>query len=299
VSDKTAIEWTDATWNPVVGCTHVSAGCDNCYAAREASGRLSGHPVYKGLAVDGKFTGEVRLLPERLDQPLHWTRPRRIFVNSMSDLFHADVPWTFAAEVFAVMSMAQHQFQILTKRPGVMASRVSHPLFKLHLNSERLKRGVSVLPDSRQADGTYAWPLKNVWLGTSVEDEAAAFRIDALRKVPAVLRWLSMEPLLGPVRPDLTGIDWVVVGGESGPGARPMHPDWARALRDQCVAAGVPFLFKQWGEWAPPDLIGYQTEHGPVRRFDDGTVVDRIGKKRAGRVLDGRTWDEYPAVTHA
>jgi protein gp37 len=222
MGDKTGIEWTEATWNPVVGCTHISPGCDHCYAAREASGRLRGIPVYAGLAVGGRFTGEVRCLPERLDQPLRWRKPRRIFVNSMSDLFHQDVPADFICQVWEVMGQAtQHTFQVLTKRPQRMA-----PMLALNV------------PDP--------WP--NVWAGTSIESDRYTFRASYLRDTPAAKRWLSIEPLIGPLPSlDLTGIDWVVVGGESGPGARPMDLDWARWIRDHCESAGVPFFMKQLG----------------------------------------------------
>ena len=265
MSDRSRIEWTDATWSPIVGCKAVSSGCDHCYAAREASGRLSHLPAYAGLAENGVFTGEVRLLPERLNQPLRWRKPRRIFVNSMSDLFHPDVPDGFVAEVFDVMVQApQHTFQILTKRPQRMARWV--------LRSWRRP----ILP--------------NVWLGTSIEEDRYTFRANYLRDTPAAVRFLSLEPLLGPLPSlDLTDIDWVIVGGESGPGARPMHASWVRDIRDRCVTAGIPFLFKQWGEWAPD-----------CARLNDGTWEDadesmtRVGRKWAGRSLDGKVWDEYP-----
>lgn len=290
-SDKTGIEWTDATWNPTTGCDQVSPGCDHCYALTQAKRlKAMGSARYQrdgDPATSGPGFG-LTMHPDVLDQPLRWTRPRRIFVNSMSDLFHKDVTDEFIAQVWAVMSMAkQHTFQILTKRHARMRSVVSSPMFKLMVNAERLRRGVSVLPDSRRPDGTYAWPLGNVWVGVSVEDQKwADIRIPALLDTPAVVRFLSAEPLLGPV--DLTtssfiggdwlkGIHWVIVGGESGVGARPMAADWARTIRDDCQAAGVPFLFKQWGS---------HDEHG-----------EPMHKARAGRELDGRTWDEYPAVS--
>lgn len=331
MSEKSSIEWTDATWNPVLGCSHVSAGCDNCYAAREASGRLKNHPLYESLAVDGKFTGKVRLVPERLEQPLKWKRPRRIFVNSMSDLFHDDVADQFIAKVFAVMGSAgQHQFQVLTKRPGRMASLVGSERFgdlvddaKVELDEEW-----DIMHDRALSWQLGPWPLGNVWLGTSVETQKwADVRIPKLLETPAAVRFLSCEPLLGPIdlgdylarmefeRDDghaaiyRSALRWVLVGGESGPNARPMHPDWARALRDQCVDAGVPFLFKQNGEW-----VGNETRtvwgNEPLAFVDaDGSwrpaetalpapgsvLVRRVGKHVAGRELDGRTWDEYPA----
>lgn len=304
MSDKTGIEWTDATWNPTTGCDKVSPGCDHCYAMTLAPRlKAMGSPRYQNDG-DPKTSGPgfgFTMHPDALDQPLRWTKPRRIFVNSMSDLFHSDMSLDFLAEVFAVMSMApQHTFQVLTKRPGVMRSVLTRNVapipgasmpFKMLVDAARMKRGVSVLPDSRQPDGTYAWPLRNVWLGTSVEDQKRAdLRIPALLATPAAIRFLSMEPLLGPVSfrwakwaplvnashlDGLRGIDWVIVGGESGRGARPMHADWARSLRDECTAAGVAFHFKQWGS---------HDEHGAP-----------MHKKAAGRLLDGRTWDEEPA----
>ena len=271
MGDKTGIEWAQATWNPLVGCTHVSAGCDHCYAAREASGRLSGLPAYQGLAVAGRFTGEVRLLHEKLDQPIRWRKPRRVFVNSMSDLFHDGVPDEYIAKVFAIMARAHwHQYQVLTKRPGRMSSLLGGDQWPYLLADAMDKfsrdRGEDIgvrLMYRTQLTGGSMLPLRNVWLGTSVEDQKwANVRIPQLLRTPAAVRFLSMEPLLSAV--DLgpwlavdraapvvglgsRGIDWVIVGGESGPGARPMHPDWARDLRDQCLAARVPFFMKQLG----------------------------------------------------
>ncbi len=229
-----SIEWTEATWNPVTGCDKVSPGCKHCYAERMALRlRAMGQPNYRnGFA--------VTLQPQALELPLGWKKPRAIFVNSMSDLFHERVPDSFVRQVFDVMRRASwHRFQVLTKR------------------SERLAKLASSLD----------WP-PNVWMGVSVESSSFAHRIDDLRRVPAAVRFLSLEPLLGPLPGlDLRGIDWVIVGGESGPGARPLEPSWATDLRDQCRRAGVAFFFKQWG----------------------GT-----NKKRAGRQLEGRTWDELP-----
>jgi protein gp37 len=228
------IEWTEASWNPVTGCTKASPGCFNCYAERMAK-RLQamGQPNYR----DGF---RVALHPAVLDAPLNWSRSQLIFVNSMSDLFHEDVPLDFIQKVFTVMSRArQHNFQVLTKR------------------SERLDALAKKLP----------WP-SNVWIGVSVESADYAYRIEHLRHVPARTRFVSFEPLLADAgKLDLTDIHWAIVGGESGPGARPMQPEWAIAIRDQCVQQSVPFFFKQWGG---------------------------VQKKKAGRVLDGRVWDEYP-----
>lgn len=288
MSAKTSIEWTDYSWNPVSGCDKVSPGCDHCYAETIAT-RFAGTKAYP----DGF---KVTLKPERPTDPLRkrsW-RGKRVFVNSMSDLFHKDVPDDYIAQVFAIMALAPEiTFQILTKRHGRMRSL---------LNSEAHWRRVGV-------GGVRVLP--NVWLGVSVEDQQRAdLRIPALLDTPAAVRWLSCEPLLGPVdlgaafgtnyggdpREDETGVDWVVVGGESGPGARPMHPEWARTLRDQCQAAGVPFHFKQWGEWVPEDQSPEDAVIPGTYRFDEPTGTIRLGKKTAGRELDGRTWDEWPVM---
>lgn len=365
MADTTHIEWTDATWNPITGCSIVDAGCTNCYAMQLAGTRLRNHPSRAGLTrVSGgrpKWTGEVRFNEQWLDQPLRWTRPRMIFVCAHGDLFHEAVPDDWIDRVFAVMAMCpRHTFQVLTKRPD----RARLHLQKLADDgaADRLSssagdwfgddadcfvanwingwsRPQETPLDRNPANGTVRrWPLPNVWLGTSISDQASAdLRIPHLLATPAAVRFLSAEPLLGPVNllvtdskghdisalrgigcdptdPDgadeyyRTGkLDWVIVGGESGPDARPMHPDWARSLRDQCVAAGVPFFFKQWGEWLP---VGdwYEDHHSslPVRAWngaswtDDGRTggewVARIGKRAAGRLLDGRTWDQMPGV---
>jgi protein gp37 len=280
---KTKIEWATDVWNPVVGCKAVSPGCDHCYAARLVSGRLKHLPAYAGLAEGGVFNGEVRCLPERLLDPITWRKPRRIFVNSMSDLFHPAIERQFQAAVFAVMAATpRHTYQILTKRP----QPAEHILrddwsdfsssFQTEIDEEGFKLGLGELETG------WRWPLPNVWLGTSIESDAYTSRADHLRETPAAVRFLSLEPLLGPLPSlDLTGIGWVIAGGESGPGARPMHPAWVRDIRDRCVAASIPFLFKQWGEWRRVN-----TAHG--------VVVSRVGKKAAGRELDGKVWDEYP-----
>lgn len=228
------IEWTDATWNPVTGCDKVSPGCAHCYAERMAL-RLQAMGQ-----VNYRNGFQVTLQPQMLELPLRWRAPRSIFVNSMSDLFHEEVPAEYVERVFDVMRRASwHRFQVLTKR----AARL------------------------RDLDAQLDWP-DNVWMGVSVESERYLHRIDALRATHAAVRFLSIEPLLGPIeRLDLRGIDWVIGGGESGPGARPMDARWMRSIRDQCVSAGVAFFFKQWG----------------------GT-----NKKKTGRVLEGRTWDEMP-----
>lgn len=240
MSDNSSIEWTEATWNPVTGCTQVSPGCGHCYAKTfaERFRNVPGHPYEMGF--------DLTLRPERLHQPLLWSRPRTIFVNSMSDLFHEDVPLEYIQRVFAVMKAADwHLFQVLTKR------------------SARLAEVAPALD----------WP-DNVWMGVSVENQRWTTRIDELRTVQAIVRFLSCEPLLGPLDLDLAGINWVIVGGESGAHARPMKPEWARSIREQCRDAGVAFFFKQWGAH---DAEG-------VRR----------GKKASGRLLDGRTWNALP-----
>lgn len=298
MSDKTGIEWTDATWNPVLGCSKVSPGCDNCYAI-SMSRRIeaTGNPDYQGLTTADDWTGVVRCLPERLEQPLRWKKPRRIFVNSMSDLFHPDVPDLFIGQVFHIMAAAsQHQFQVLTKRPQRMSGVLSATSWGL--------------------EPIYGWPLPNVWCGTSIESDKYVFRARYVAEAPAAVRFLSLEPLLGPLPSlDLEGIDWVIVGGESGPGARPMHRSWVREIRDQCLAAGVAFFYKQAGQWASysdgelhadrlsnglPEMIMDKnglvlTEDEPCEMELEPTLFLRVGKKAAGRELDGRTWDEYPA----
>jgi len=236
MSDKSAIEWTDATWNPVTGCTQVSPGCDHCYALAfaERFRGVPGHPYEQGF--------DLKLWPERLSLPLQWRQPRRIFVNSMSDLFHRDVPTAYIRKVFDVMVQADwHVFQVLTKRSGRLASL-----------------GQS-LP----------WP-SNIWVGVSIESERYRWRADQLRRVPAKVRFVSAEPLLGPLdKMELDGIHWVIAGGESGAHHRACDPNWVRALRDRCVASSTRFFLKQWGGRTP---------------------------KAGGRELDGRTWDEMPHV---
>lgn len=256
MSSVSKIHWTDATWNPCAGCTKMSPGCANCYAIRNAK-RMAGNPneamqaAYRGLVAGTPgnldWNGTVRILPDRLEQPLHWRKPRRVFVNSLSDMFHKDMPQYYIAQMFKVMEHAnRHTFQVLTKR------------------SSRLRALGAALP----------WP-DNVWAGVSIENDQYLFRADDLRATGAKVKFLSLEPLLGPLpNLNLAGIDWVIVGGESGPKARQMQAEWALDIRDQCVAAGVPFFFKQWGVY---DAAG-----------------KKVGKKKAGRLLDGRLWDEMP-----
>ena len=340
MGDKSKIEWTDATWNPVTGCTKVSQGCKNCYAERlfpraygtRKPGRGNGG---KSVNQTGRTFTDVRTHPDRLDQPLRWRRPRRIFVNSMSDLFHEDVPDEFIDRVFIVMAMAvQHSFQALTKRPQRMFDYLNSQ--DEHWDDHRLEilRSTALVEgytDRPEVD--IRWPLPNVWLGVSVEDQATADeRIPLLLRTPAAVRFLSCEPLLGPISFEglfanpanprdgtnaLEEIDWLIAGGESGPSARPSHPDWFRDLRDQCQAVGVPFFFKQWGEWEIASAANghhdcSMASNGARWVHNDGLVngpswfrddkredtepvgMIRVGKKAAGNVLDGRTWEEYP-----
>ena len=293
----TAIEWATKVWNPTTGCDRVTPGCDHCYALTMAK-RLKGMGSTK-YQTDGdpRTSGPgfgLAIHEDTLGSPLGWRKPQRIFVNSMSDLFHADVPDEFIARVWAVMASApRHTFQVLTKRHGRMRSLLSSEEFRLAVQRRIPHAGASPYV----AAYWKTWPLPNVWLGVSVEDQKRAdLRIPALLDTPAAVRWLSCEPLLGPVDiinglgdSWLTGIDWIVVGGESGPGSRPMHPDWARSLRDQCEVAGVPFLFKQWGSHRPSTV-------GSIVRGGIRFPMVPASKRAAGRVLDGRTWDEYPAA---
>lgn len=405
---STSIEWTDATWNPIRGCSRVSEGCRNCYAEKVAY-RFSGPgKPYEGLLrINAKgervaeWNGQVQLVEKHLLDPLKWgpvvkgcltgreiphagkghcpsctERPRRIFVNSMSDLFHENVPDEWIDRIFAVMALCpQHQFQVLTKRPERMLGYLSTPTKKNHWRREKDGREwkqyefververfkidlfkvspPQALNRASEINGLTPWyPLPNVWLGVSVENQAAADgRIPLLLQTPAAVRFISAEPLLGPVNlramnkhfdafskvafdsltgihswkhPDGSGVefegkpdphlDWVIVGGESGPGARPMHPDWARSLRDQCQAAEVPFFFKQWGEWSPerPDnyckVTNKRYSHETYAWGNNGEkycalnpapddfpkMSYRVGKHAAGALLDGREWRQFP-----
>ena len=238
MADNSTIEWTDATWNPVTGCTKVSRGCDNCYAERfaERFRGVPGHPFETGF--------DLTLRPERLEQPLGWKRPRMVFVNSMSDLFHKEIPQSHIASVFDTMERANwHTYQVLTKRSSLLQKFVN----------DRYQNTPAP---------------KHIWLGVSVEDEKAATRIAHLQAANASVRFLSIEPLLAPVgKLSLKGIDWVIVGGESGPRARPIDEKWIINIRNQCVRAGVAFFFKQWGGSSP---------------------------KAGGRLLEGREWNQFP-----
>jgi protein gp37 len=328
MSDNTKIEWSEATWNPILGCSKVSPGCDHCYAITQATIRGGNpHPkvaaAFAGLTerTEGgqDWTGRVNLLTERLTQPLSWRKPKRIFVNSLADLFHEDVPDDFIVQVFAVMASAQrHSFQVLTKRHGRMRSLLSSSAFQAAVTSAAARLLRVGQPDFRALD---VWPLPNVWLGVSAEDQHwAAIRVHALLATPAAVRWVSAEPLIGPI--DLRNlqvrngvlldalwgdvktaageiyaacpgsVSWVVAGGESGAGARPMRPEWAQSLRDQCQGARVPFLFKQWGAYRW--VAGSRWDEATQCWVDHGIVPQRVSKKLSGRMLDGRTWDEYP-----
>lgn len=250
MGDRTSIEWTDATWNPTTGCTKVSAGCDHCYAERLALHRLRArylsHSPANNTSANRKDPFAVRLWPSRLDQPRTWTDRRMIFVNSMSDLFHVDIPETYLRRVFQVMlEVPHHIYQVLTKRPA-RAQRFWSRNRDLFSGAE--------IPE-------------HIWIGTSIEDARASYREPQLQDVPARTRFLSCEPLLGPLSLSLIGIHWVIAGGESGPGFRPADRSWVRDIRDQCLRSAVPFFFKQWGGATP---------------------------KAHGRRLDGRIWSQYP-----
>ena len=294
VGDKSGISWTNATWNPVLGCTKVSAGCRNCYAMRTAyrmvhNTNMKISTAYAGLvrksAEGPTWTGKVNAIRGRLDQPIRWRKPKLIFVNSMSDLFHEGVPFPFIAAVFGVMAAApRHTFQVLTKRPDRARD------FFAWLKA-RAERSVNLFPhDSlewrtlQQCQGAALstgvhvqamgkrWPLPNVWLGVSIENIDSAHRLNVLRDRPSAVRFLSCEPLLGPLDGlDLEGVDWLIVGDESGPRRRGALLDWARGLRDACLAAGVPFFLKQWHTSA--------------------------GVKQELPHLDGRQWEEMPKAT--
>lgn len=254
MASNSSIEWTETTWNPVVGCTKVSAGCKNCYAEKMAcrleaialsmidEGKNPGRAAnYIGtINAHRHWNGNIHLDHDSVEEPYRWKKPRLVFVNSMSDLFQEKVPLDFIQNVFAVMNnLPQHTFQVLTKRPDIAADYAN----------------------------CLDWS-PNIWMGTSVEDSRYTHRVHELKIIPAAVKFLSIEPLLGPIpRLPLSGVDWVIVGGESGPGAREVRPEWVRQIRDKCIARGVPFFFKQWGG---------------------------VKKKQTGRTLDGRTWNQMP-----
>lgn len=364
MADQSPIEWTEATWNPIAGCSIVSPGCTNCYAMRRVAPRLAANPAtphYAGTVQPSKagpvWTGKIGIASDRvLTAPLRWTKPRRIFVNSTSDLFHEAVPDEVIDRIFAVMALSpQHTFQVLTKRAGRMREYIGGWTCD---GTRRLNIAAAAGRLMEDGDNAHdevanaAWPLPNVWLGVSVEDQKRADeRIPHLLATPAAIRFVSAEPLLGPIDfmmldhggkyaiDALQGawawrdgaelehggagarLDWIIVGGESGNGARPMHPAWARAIRDLCKMFGTAFFFKQWGEWLP-----WEPEHGPcwvsqngrsedqhilfptdfdnAPDWDDGlwaidgvttqAAFQRVGKKRAGRLLDGVEHNGFP-----
>lgn len=362
MSNKSKISWTDKTWNPIIGCSKTSPGCQNCYAERMARRLVSmGQENYRGLLADytttvGGWNGQTRFVESALEQPLHWKTPRKVFVCSMGDLFHESVPFEWIDRVFATMALCpQHTFQVLTKR----AERMEEYLTEYHPNWDEALGWLDDRHNDICIDGTALdsqrdicdewhtvakqWPLPNVWLGVTVENqEQADKRIHHLLRCPAAVRFISVEPMLGPVDlmdivihegsgehhidslfmdafereefPDEHTIDWVICGGESGTGARPMHPDWVRSLRDQCIAAGVPFHFKSWGEWAEWDQLPQQIsahQSSPVVwmagngicshtmktiNYQDEVQLYRVGKHLSGRLLDGHEWLQFPEV---
>lgn len=347
MANNTKIEWTDATWNPIIGCRRVDGGCRNCYAevmaARFSDEGQWGHGLatrVKGAdgATQYRWTGATRFIDHALEMPLRWRKPRKIFVCSTSDLFGEFVPDEWIDKVFAVMALAPHHtFQVLTKRPERARAYMTRQFVR-----EAIAIRADAMSDGHPSSDVKIWPLPNVWLGTSISDQASAnLRIPELLATPAAVRFISAEPLLGPVKlddlivddggpgewhvdaldnegvdpaddPDFGGntIDWVICGGESGQHASPMHPQWARSLRDQCAAAGTAYFFKQWGEWA--DLSDHEGRRDwflmshdgdvdiPDGRWPDETIgevsIVRVGKKAAGALLDGREHKEFPDV---
>nr|WP_246350299.1 phage Gp37/Gp68 family protein [Sphingobium boeckii] len=310
------IEWTDATWNPITGCSVISPGCKHCYAMKLAGTRLQHHRSRAGLTVATKagpvWTGEVRFNEEWIAQPLRWRRPRRVFVCAHGDLFHEDVPDAWIDRVFDVMEArpARHIFQVLTKRSARMRDYISARW--------RLPESIAFFYDLSESTPLFQVP-ENIWLGVSIEDrERMLARGGDLANTPAAKTFWSVEPLIGPLGtiPDDLLPDWMIVGGESGDGARPMHIQWVRILRDHCASAAVPFFFKQWGEWqggrprpagapgrfalVPNENLSWAgiayTDSYP-RQFSafGSSVMERIGKKAAGRLLDGVEHNGMPA----
>ncbi len=329
MTSASKIEWTGHTWNPIVGCTILSPGCTNCYAMKDAcrKGFNPKVPHYHGLTklVNGHpvWTGDLHQAPESvLLAPLKRKKPTTYFVNSMSDLFHESIPDEWIDKIFAVMALCpQHTFQVLTKRAGRMRSYVENARRRVIKNGNSVEiHTPKAYHASTVVGGEKLWPLPNVWLGVSAERQKEADeRVPHLLRTPAAVRFISAEPLLNPI--DLRGymkwltrpgnaIDWVIVGGESGLRARPMHPDWARSLRDQCSRAGVAFFFKQWGSWLPleEDASTWGREwflisrdgvddipDGRVPMYDEGEyAARRVGKKNAGRLLDGIEHNAMP-----
>jgi len=324
------IEWTDETWNPVIGCSHISAGCENCYAEKmairlmnmECRGYINKDVVRNSTG----WTGKTAFVESALHKPLHWRKPRRIFVCSMGDLFHDSVPFEWVDQVLAIAwQCPQHTFQILTKRPKRMAQ---------YFSPENLRYSARKIADLLPP-GTFGtfdcdmnWPMENLWLGVTAENQKTAdYRIPELLLIPAAVRFVSVEPMLGPVdlrrldydkgvigidslagtcgvyqldNAECPRLDWVICGGESGPGARPMDPDWVRSLRDQCGEAETPFFFKQWGHWChleqmPDDTFAQidASDNSPTAPSDYKKPWG-IGKKAAGKELDGQIWHQFP-----
>ena len=316
---QTKIEWTDRTWNPVRGCSRVSEGCRRCYAERIFARNLPAmrSPTTKEpfaiMTPSGpRWTGKVELIESKLTEPLHWKKAQRVFVNSMSDLFHEALPDDAIERVFAVMALCPHiTFQVLTKRPERMLKWFTPDWDALRETWEKVRVQMALL--KRTMSEEWNWPLPNVWLGVSVEDQATAdARIPLLLQTPAAIRFVSYEPALGPVdfsnyvyqcyqpvkdfpreRPaKFPALNWIIAGGESGPGARPPHyPDWFRSVRDQCQAANVAFFFKQWGEFSFRETYPVGLSGGVG--FPE-VIALRVGKKKAGALLDGREWKEFP-----
>jgi protein gp37 len=314
MAQQSKIEWTESSWNPVRGCTRVSPGCGGpgkaggCYAEVMAARFSDPGQAFHGFAEmrggEARWTGKLALVESALSLPLSWRKPRRIFVNSMSDLFHEALPDAAIDKIFFVMSLCpQHTFQILTKRAERMRQYMDRCAARMR----------------QAALDIAAWPLPNVWIGVSTENQSTAEeRIPQLLETPAAVRFVSAEPLLGPIDftrffhspiDFTTGLHWIIVGGESGPRARPMHPDWVRDIREQCAASDVPFFFKQWGQWFPrsqwehnphlvlpdDDLVADPVNVPHIHRFADHVIMHSVGKKRSGRILDGVLHDARPA----
>lgn len=315
----TKIEWTDETWNPAWGCERISDGCLTCYIERSVPLRVA-HMRFDSPEIGG--TTGIVLRPNRLTEPLHWSsrNPRRVFVNSLFDAGHEQIGADYIARMFAVMAAAHaHTFQLLTKRPARLRSLLTEPRFAERV--AELAVGDYRMPDP--GPGGMPWPLPNVWMGVSTENQYwAERRVPILQRTPAAVRFASAEPLLSAIdlrraiAPDLPALDQVIAGGETGPGTQPRapHPDWFRSLRDQCQDAGINYFFKQWGDWSPEELNTWTRDDGSPRgalrivdhegrdwadRPDDAPAgairMRRVGKKRAGRELDGVIWDEEPA----
>jgi protein gp37 len=339
MASATSIEWTDTTWNPTTGCDRVSPGCDNCYALTMAKRlKAMGQAKYQtdGTPPTSGPGFGIAVHPDTLYEPFTWVKPRKVFVNSMSDLFHKGVPSDFIAQVFAVMALTpRHTYQVLTKRHARLRSLLNAPEFHRSVLAwtARLQNDTHPMPSWNPGEKTLKnWPVPNVWLGVSVEDQHwADIRVRALAETPAAVRFLSAEPLLGEIVlnrghivcpthdfpggfcsgycPDQIRPDWIITGGESGPGARPAHPAWFRNLRDQSVALGIAYLHKQNGAWTPapsnygpdvPERARPNTRLVFARKDDiDGQIMLHVGKHRAGRELDGVVHDGYPQPKEA